>query len=522
MRARTNLLGRGRRVDRRRRLLLRHRRVAGPVAPRPRRSVAVASRSPRPTRPRPRGRPRPRRRRRRDPVAKPIVGAYRRPSQRHPARLTSTRTSRHSCQAMLSGTPLIRTSMQGSVFTSGSDMCLLICGDEPYRYAKELGVAIDDITIAFAVSDTLGLGMIAYRARGAKTDELIPARIAIGGFTGHGGLYDLPVTVAGRPVTYLDAGMGDSGEYLMTRHDVLFIVLGEAPSKGECRPGILRRLRHLGRGPFPPTSRRHSAGFPEQIRPCRKDGYHQPMTRDSHRPLREAWIVEAVRTPIGRYGGALASVRPDDLAAAVLRGRRRPRRHRPGPRRGRHPRLRQPGRRGQPRRRADGAAPGRLPGRGRRADRQPAVRLRAPGDQLGRARDRRRRRRRVHRRRRRIDDPRAVRPAQGRGGLRPRQPRAGRHDARLAVRQPAPGRAALPVLDGRDRRERRRALGRLRASARTRSRSRASGARSPPSRPAGSTTSSSRSRSRSGRASRSSSIATSTRAPTPRSRRWRA
>jgi 3-oxoadipyl-CoA thiolase len=43
------------------------------------------------------------------------------------------------------------------------------------------------------------------------------------------------------------------------------------------------------------------------------------MTRDHHRPLREAWIVEAVRTPVGRYGGALASVRPDDLAALVLR-----------------------------------------------------------------------------------------------------------------------------------------------------------------------------------------------------------
>ena len=36
------------------------------------------------------------------------------------------------------------------------------------------------------------------------------------------------------------------------------------------------------------------------------------------RPLREAWIVEAVRTPVGRYGGALAGVRPDDLAATVL------------------------------------------------------------------------------------------------------------------------------------------------------------------------------------------------------------
>ena len=43
------------------------------------------------------------------------------------------------------------------------------------------------------------------------------------------------------------------------------------------------------------------------------------MFRDPHRPVREAWIIDAVRTPIGRYGGALAPVRPDDLAAAVIR-----------------------------------------------------------------------------------------------------------------------------------------------------------------------------------------------------------
>ena len=43
------------------------------------------------------------------------------------------------------------------------------------------------------------------------------------------------------------------------------------------------------------------------------------MTRDLHRPLRDAWVVAAVRTPIGRYGGALAAVRPDDLAAAAIR-----------------------------------------------------------------------------------------------------------------------------------------------------------------------------------------------------------
>jgi 3-oxoadipyl-CoA thiolase len=44
------------------------------------------------------------------------------------------------------------------------------------------------------------------------------------------------------------------------------------------------------------------------------------MARAANRPLREAWLVSAVRTPVGRYGGALARVRPDDLAAAAIRG----------------------------------------------------------------------------------------------------------------------------------------------------------------------------------------------------------
>jgi len=35
--------------------------------------------------------------------------------------------------------------------------------------------------------------------------------------------------------------------------------------------------------------------------------------------MTEAYICDAVRTPIGRYGGALSSVRPDDLAALVIR-----------------------------------------------------------------------------------------------------------------------------------------------------------------------------------------------------------
>ncbi len=35
--------------------------------------------------------------------------------------------------------------------------------------------------------------------------------------------------------------------------------------------------------------------------------------------MRDAFICDAIRTPVGRYGGALAAVRPDDLAAVPLR-----------------------------------------------------------------------------------------------------------------------------------------------------------------------------------------------------------
>ncbi len=35
--------------------------------------------------------------------------------------------------------------------------------------------------------------------------------------------------------------------------------------------------------------------------------------------MREAWLCAGTRTPIGRYGGALSGVRPDDLLAGVMR-----------------------------------------------------------------------------------------------------------------------------------------------------------------------------------------------------------
>src|ERR1700681_957507 len=41
--------------------------------------------------------------------------------------------------------------------------------------------------------------------------------------------------------------------------------------------------------------------------------------RKMERPMREVFVCDAVRTAIGRYGGALAKVRTDDLAAVPIR-----------------------------------------------------------------------------------------------------------------------------------------------------------------------------------------------------------
>ena len=35
--------------------------------------------------------------------------------------------------------------------------------------------------------------------------------------------------------------------------------------------------------------------------------------------MREAFICDAIRTPIGRFGGSLSSIRTDDLAALSLK-----------------------------------------------------------------------------------------------------------------------------------------------------------------------------------------------------------
>ncbi len=69
-----------------------------------------------------------------------------------------------------------------------------------------------------------------------------------------------------------------------------------------------------GRGPVAVRSRSgEPTGAPRGRRAARRGG---PLASPV---VQEAFIIDALRTPIGRYGGALAGARPDDLAALVVR-----------------------------------------------------------------------------------------------------------------------------------------------------------------------------------------------------------
>ena len=171
----------------------------------------------------------------------------------------------------------------------------------------------------------------------------------------------------------------------------------------------------------------------------------------------EAFICDAIRTPFGRYGGALARVRADDLAAVPIKAlmERNPTVDWSSRRR-RHLRLRQPGGRRQPQRRrawrcCSRACRVEIPGR----DHQSPVRLEHRRDRHRRARDQERRGGAHDRRRRREHDARAVRDGQGRRRVLAQREDL-RHDHRLALRQSADEGEVRRRLDARDRGERRR------------------------------------------------------------------
>ena len=219
------------------------------------------------------------------------------------------------------------------------------------------------------------------------------------------------------------------------------------------RLGARHRRGRPGRCPAP-KSAKPCASSTARSRPTGAHrSWHCSWTRTIDGGLMtEALLAAAVRTPIGRYGGSLATVRPDDLAALVVReavARSRPPGR--GGRRGRS-RVRQPGGRGQPQRRPHGRPTGGLSRLRPRLHREPPLRERPDlgGGRLPDGRLRRRRRRRG--RRRRVDDAGSLGARQAgdplcqAGGDRRLVPR-------LAFRQRAhagAGRRPGDAVDGRD------------------------------------------------------------------------
>ena len=141
---------------------------------------------------------------------------------------------------------------------------------------------------------------------------------------------------------------------------------GRGPGAGPGRPA--RGLRHHRA----PRRRDARGAVPRPL--LRPQGQRD---RGAAAAMRHAFICDAIRTPIGRYGGSLSAVRADDLACAADKGAAaRATRRSTGPPSTTSSWLRQPGRRGQPQRRAHGRPAGRPAGRGPGHHHQPPVRLR--------------------------------------------------------------------------------------------------------------------------------------------------
>ena len=167
----------------------------------------------------------------------------------------------------------------------------------------------------------------------------------------------------------------------------------------------------------------------------------------------EAVIVEAVRTPIGRHGGILKTVRPDDFGALVLA--EVVKRAKIDPVSGGRSLygLRQSGGRRQPECGPHGHPAGRLSRFRRRRDLQPPLRFRVDGGQCRGPGHQGRGRRRLYRGRGGKHDPGPLCHAQDGSGVRLRKCDRLGHDDRVAVSQPQDEGKVRPRFHGGDRRK---------------------------------------------------------------------
>ena len=146
------------------------------------------------------------------------------------------------------------------------------------------------------------LGALQIDGRGRIANWALPGRPILG----VGGAMDL--LVGARRVIAATTHLTKDGEPKL--------VAGVHPAADRRAPG--RPRRHRGgdvRAPRRrPRPRRDRARIRRRLD---RRAHRRPLRPRPH--MREAVIAGALRTPLGRHGGQLAGVRPDDLAAHVLR-----------------------------------------------------------------------------------------------------------------------------------------------------------------------------------------------------------
>jgi hypothetical protein len=130
--------------------------------------------------------------------------------------------------AKLGGRDTIRYSFPGAAVGETGDMCSLVCPGEPHRFAKELGIGVDQVSIAAAyLEQPPWIAIVAMRVAGNAEDRLIDARIKSSGRQSGPFFARTELTIGGKTVTWVRVGPFDSAldvELLYAHDDVLYIV----------------------------------------------------------------------------------------------------------------------------------------------------------------------------------------------------------------------------------------------------------------------------------------------------------